>query len=104
MTEPTNPTDPTNPAEPTTPADTQPDETFGWTAEDGAPEGANSRADAGAAGSTGSSASGAASTATALLDQLREAVDELAERATPTVREFSARAADLAATAADRAI
>ena len=35
--------------------------------------------------------------------QLREAVDDLAERASPTVREFSARAAELAATAADKA-
>ena len=33
----------------------------------------------------------------------REAVDDLAERATPTVREFSARAAEFAAVAADRA-
>ena len=43
------------------------------------------------------------STATAILESLRGAVDDLAERATPTVREFSARAAELAAVAADRA-
>ena len=41
--------------------------------------------------------------ATAILESLREAVDDLAERASPTVREFSARAAELAAVAADRA-
>ncbi len=34
---------------------------------------------------------------------MRDAVDELAERAAPSVREFSARAAELAAVAADRA-
>jgi hypothetical protein len=41
--------------------------------------------------------------ATSILDSVRDAVDELAERAGPSVREFSARAAELAAVAADRA-
>ena len=41
--------------------------------------------------------------ATAILDSIREAIDDLAERATPTVREFSARAAEFAAVTADRA-
>jgi len=44
------------------------------------------------------------STATAILESLRGAVDDLAERAAPTMREFSARAAELAAVAADRAV
>lgn len=73
----TDPTNPNAPGEPT------PDESFTGT------------------GSAGSSSPG--NTATAILESLREAVDDLAERATPTVREFSARAAELAATAADRA-
>ena len=92
-----------------------PDETFTWTGDqegDGAQGHAEQAAhsDAGSTGSSGSSgsagASGSASgasSATALLETLREAVDDLAERASPTVREFSARAAELVATAADKA-
>ena len=38
-----------------------------------------------------------------ILESLRDAVDDLAERATPTVRELSAKAAELAAVAADKA-
>ena len=93
MTEPTNPNTPDEPI---------PDESFTWTG-DAASAGSSSGPthEAGTAGSTGPSSPGA--TATAILEQLREAVDDLAERATPTVREFSARAAELAATAADRA-
>ena len=95
-----------------------PDETFTWTgdqegdgaqghAEQAAHSDAGSTGSSGSTGSTGSagasgSASGASS-ATALLETLREAVDDLAERASPTVREFSARAAELVATAADKA-
>ena len=41
--------------------------------------------------------------AQAILESLREAVDDLAERATPAVREIGARAAEFAAMAADRA-
>ena len=81
-----------------------PDETFTWTGDPA--EGADAHADAGATGSTGSGSSGSASagsSATAILEQLRVAVDDLAERASPTVREFSARAAELVATAADKA-
>ena len=48
-----------------------------------------------------SSGTSGASAATAILESVREAVDDLAERATPTVREFSARAAEFAAVAAD---
>jgi hypothetical protein len=44
-----------------------------------------------------------AGTATVILDTIREVVDDLAERATPAIREFSARAAEIAADAADRA-
>ena len=36
-----------------------------------------------------------------LLESLRDAIDDLTERATPTVREVSARAAELTAIAAD---
>ncbi len=61
------------------------DETFTWT-------------EAGPAHGPGGSAS------TSLLESVRGAVDELAERAGPSVREFSARAAELAAIAADRAV
>ena len=95
MTEPTNP----SPAgEPT------PDETFTWTGDPGTAEGAHGASGpAGSADSAGSAASGGATTATAILDSIREAVDDLADRATPTVREFSARAAEFAAVAADRA-
>jgi hypothetical protein len=73
------------------------DETFTWTNE--APDAAKGAG---------------ASTAASILDSVREVVDELAERAAPTVRdladraaptvrEFSARAAELTAVAADRA-
>lgn len=71
-----------------TPADEpKADETFTWT-NDGPADGAK-----GAAGQT----------ATSILDSVREVVDELAERAAPTVREISARAAELTAIAADKA-
>ena len=39
----------------------------------------------------------------AVFESLREAVDDLADRAGPTVTEFSARAAEITAVAADRA-
>ena len=96
----------TEPLNPPTPDEPTPDETFTWTNE-GGPDGRLGRSrrhgrrrrdrprrHARARRST---------TATAILESLREAVDDLAERATPTVREFSARAAELAAVAADRA-
>lgn len=71
-----------------TPADEpKADETFTWTNEDPA------HSTKGAPGST----------ATSILDSVRDVVDELAERAAPTVREFSARAAELTAIAADKA-
>ena len=83
-----------------------PDETFTWTG-DQAAEGAVAHADTGSTGSSGSTGStgptSAGNSATAILEQLRVAVDDLAERASPTVREFSARAAELVATAADKA-
>ena len=71
-----------------TPADEpKADETFTWTNEEPA-----------------ASATGAAgSTATSILESVREVVDDLAERAAPTVRELSARAAELTAIAADKA-
>jgi hypothetical protein len=76
-----------------TPADEpKADETFTWTNE-------GTTADAGADAGTGASGS----TATSILDSVRDVVDELAERAAPTVREISARAAELTAIAADRA-
>ena len=54
-------------------------------------------------GSAGSAGASAGTTATAILESIRDAVDDLAERASPTVREFSARAAEFAADAADKA-
>jgi hypothetical protein len=62
------------------------DETFTWTNE--APDDAGKEAGATAAG---------------ILESVREVVDDLAERAAPTVRELSARAAELTAIAADKA-
>jgi len=107
-------TDPLTPQPHDEPA---PDETFTWTGDqegdsaqghaDHADHSTGSTGSSGSSGSTGSTgASGSAagaSSATALLETLREAVDDLAERASPTVREFSARAAELVATAADKA-
>ncbi len=79
MTESTNPT----------PADEpKADETFTWTNETPSPDAARS---------------GGAATAANILDSVRDVVDELAERAAPTVRELSARAAELTAIAADKA-
>jgi len=86
-----------------TPEASTPDETFTWTTGDSAH---GEHADAGptsSSGSTGSAGSSAATTATAILESIRDAVDDLAERASPTVREFSARAAVFAADAADKA-
>ena len=62
------------------------------------PSGSDNSDDAAEHGSSGPTAS-----ATAVLESLREAIDDLAERASPTVREYSARVAELAAVAADRA-
>lgn len=78
----------TDPTTPTPPDEPKADETFTWTHQ--SPE---SHGPSGSAGAT----------ATSILESVRDAVDELAERAAPSVREFSARAAELAATAADRA-
>jgi hypothetical protein len=55
------------------------------------------------ASDTGKDSSGTGTAATAILESIRDVVDDLAERATPAVREFSAKAAELAAVAADRA-
>ncbi|MGZ8437097.1 MAG: hypothetical protein ACXWXR_00990 [Candidatus Limnocylindrales bacterium] len=70
----------TPPREPTA------DKTFTWT------EPPTSHGSAGSAGG-----------ASGLVDSVRDVIDELAQRATPSVREFSARAAELAAIAADKA-
>jgi hypothetical protein len=79
MTESTNP----NPTD-----EPKADETFTWTNE----------------GETGHDAKDTGTpTATSILESVRDVVDDLAERAGPTVRELSARAAELTAIAADRA-
>jgi hypothetical protein len=96
----------TEPIHPHTPDETTPDETFTWTTEAAsagghADAGPDSPDATGATRPTGDPAAGG--TATGILESIREAVDDLAERATPTMRAFSARAAELAATAADRA-
>lgn len=76
----------TAPMNPPTPEEPAADETFTWTQP-----------------SESHRATGSPGAATSLLESVRDAVDELAERAAPSVREFSARAAELAAIAADRA-
>jgi hypothetical protein len=103
--EPTTMTEPLNPPTPDEPTS---DETFTWTDDGGSTTSGSSdhthdTTDGGSTGRAGQPGAAAGATATAILDSLREAVDDLAERATPTVREFSARAAELAAIAADRA-
>jgi hypothetical protein len=55
-------------------------------------------------GSTGASEPGAAAKATDVLETIREAVEDFAEKATPVVRQFSAKAAEVVATAADKAV
>ena len=76
----TDSTTPPPPGEPTA------DETFTWT---------EPSAEHGHGGPSGAAPS--------LIDSVRDVMDDLAERAGPSVREFSARAAELAAIAADRA-
>lgn len=57
-------------------------------------------------GSTGAPdpAAGAGAKATDVLETLREAVEDFAEKAAPVVRQFSAKAAEVVATAADKAV
>lgn len=64
------------------------DETFTWTSEPSQPS---------------TDKSPGATTAASILESVRDVVDELAERAAPTMRELSARAAELTAIAADKA-
>jgi len=92
MTEPMNPRDRvTEPAEPTKPTGSVADETFTWTDDAARPDATGDRAEA--TGATGST----------VLESIKDVVDDLAERAAPTVREISAKAAEFAAVAADRA-
>ena len=80
-----------------------PDETFTWSSSD-APHGESASGSAGStSGPSGSAGASAAGSATAILESIRDAVDDLAERASPTVREFSARTAEFAADAAEKA-
>lgn len=77
----------TNPTSPTPGVDTEPtapaaDETFGW---------------------TDPAAAGEQSPVARIIDSLRGAVDDLAERAGPAVRDITARAAELTAAAATKA-
>lgn len=57
-------------------------------------------------GSNGASdpGAGAAAKATDVLETLRDAVEDFAEKAAPVVRQFSVKAADVVATAADKAV
>src|SRR4051812_42784959 len=76
----------------------------GWTPGDGG-ENAGPSGDAwGASSGTGQEPQSATAGAAAVqvLEQLRDAIDDLAERASPTVREYSARIAELAAFTADK--
>jgi hypothetical protein len=70
----------------TPPADEHADEPLTWNADPAKP---------GPAGGTSAAAS--------LLESLREAIDDMTERATPTVREISARVAEITAEAAAKA-
>ena len=92
--------------QPNNPDEQTADETFTWTGSD-APHGESADAGhdsaSGAAGASGSAGAQAGTTATAILEQIRDAVDDLADRASPTVRELSARAAEFTADAADKA-
>ena len=73
----------------TAPKDTPADETFGWTAD---------------AGETSEEArKSTTETVQSILGSLRDAFDDLAERATPTVREVGARTAEITALAAHKA-
>ncbi len=51
----------------------------------------------------GDAASGTSAKANEMFDQFKDAVSDFAERAAPTVREYSARAAEFVAVAADKA-
>jgi hypothetical protein len=77
--------------DPSEAADPTADERFTWN-EDATGTGAHGPRDGDGGG-----------TATAIIEQIREAVDELAVRAAPAVREISARAAELTAVAAVKA-
>jgi hypothetical protein len=79
----------TEPTPSTATADKPADETFGWTADAGA--------------SPDPARKSTSDTVSSLFGTLRDALDDLAERATPTVREVSARTAEIAALAADKA-
>jgi hypothetical protein len=67
---------------------------------DAGPSGQSWDAGAGTKDESVSGTAGAA--AVQVLEQLRDAIDDLAEKASPTVREYSARIAELAAFAADK--
>jgi hypothetical protein len=63
------------------------------------------RSDGGNIGGTnGSSDAGAAAKASDVIEQIRVAVEDFAEKAAPVVRQFSVKAADVVATAADKAV
>ena len=76
----------TEPLNPPTPDEPTPDETFTWTNE-GGPSDDSGHAGGDAGAGHGGTASSAGTTATAILESLREAVDDLAERASPAGRE-----------------
>ena len=79
----------TDPTTNTATQDKPADETFGWTAD---------------AGETADDARKSTSdTVASIFGSLRDALDDLAERASPTVREVGARTAEIAALAADKA-
>ncbi len=68
---------------------------------------AYTRPDAGnLGGSTGApdADTGTGARATDVLETIRDAVEEFAEKATPVVRQFSVKAAEVVATAADKAV
>lgn len=76
--------------EPTRPADSAPPPGDGTASGDGAADGSPS-------------GGGASATASNIMESLRDVIDDIAERAGPTVKEYSAKAAELTASAADKA-
>src|SRR3954453_23247278 len=76
----------------------------GWAPGDGGGNAGPSGDAWGASSGTGQEPQSATAGAAAVqvLEQLRDAIDDLAERASPTVREYSARIAELAAFTADK--
>jgi len=71
---------------------------------EGSRDEAYSGPDAAATGDSAGAGSGAGARAADVLESIRDAVEDFAEKAAPTVRELSAKAAEIVAIAADKAV